>query len=285
MSGPVAYYGNWTIRAFSREVYSTNYLAPNRRDFYKVMLVMKAVGMFTMGMHTYYIEDPTILFIPPAEIISWKGLSDHYMVEICMFKKSFTEAHPLLKTVMDKYRLFTDSGRSVIRLNKTEAGVMLKLFRQMQEAEQTGGEVAEDAMQAYLQLLMIESVKIARYPEPDAVNEDYRHIYRFFDLLDRETANIDARRPVRIKTAREFADDLSLSPNYLNVLLRKHTGQNVSAHIKQRLLDESKALLLQTDWTLQDIGFAVGFSDQPNFSAFFKHLTGITPADFRKANS
>jgi AraC-like DNA-binding protein len=48
-------------------------------------------------------------------------------------------------------------------------------------------------------------------------------------------------------------------------------------------VDETKALLVQTDWSLQDIGYSIGFADQPNFTVFFKKNTGLTPAEFRKS--
>lgn len=92
--------------------------------------------------------------------------------------------------------------------------------------------------------------------------------------------NCDA--PLNMRTAKEFAANMLLHPNYLNRVLKKHTGQNVSAHIKGRILDECKALLLQTNWTLEQISYAIGFSDQPNFNFFFKKNTGLTPSEFRK---
>lgn len=88
---------------------------------------------------------------------------------------------------------------------------------------------------------------------------------------------------MRIKTAKEFAAALSVHPNHLNALLKKHTGQNLSTHIRSRLLEEAKILLLQTDWSLQDIGYSIGFADQPNFHLFFKKNTGLTPSEFRKS--
>lgn len=33
-----------------------NYLSPNRRDFYKILLVTGGAGIFTMGLNTYYID-------------------------------------------------------------------------------------------------------------------------------------------------------------------------------------------------------------------------------------
>jgi AraC family transcriptional activator of pobA len=154
---------------------------------------------------------------------------------------------------------------------------------QMLEEAASGGTLAEDSMQAYLQLIMIESIKDAHYPSPDEVTDDYQHVHDFFQLLEQETATINLDHPVRIRTAKEFAEQLHLHPNYLNALLKKYTGQNISALIKNRLLEESKALLLQTNWTLQDIGACIGFAEQPNFSQFFKKYVGITPNEFRRS--
>lgn len=101
--------------------------------------------------------------------------------------------------------------------------------------------------------------------------------------MDKEMSSINIDTPIRIKTAKEFAASLSVHPNHLNSLLNKHTGQNVSTHIKSKLLEQSKVLLLQTDWSLQDISYTMGFTEQPNFNLFFKKNTGITPAEFRRA--
>jgi AraC family transcriptional activator of pobA len=277
------YYENWTIRVFNRETNSCkNYLSPNRREFYKILFLTKGIGVFTLGTKTYYIEEPTILFLHPNEIISWKNLAKESAGHYCLFKKKFVEDHPILKAVIDKYSLFSDNKKSVIRPPSETITAIGDLFVKMHEAEVIGGELSEDSLQAYLQLIMIEAAKVAKYPKPDAVTEEFRHIHDFFRLLEKETSNINNTHPIRIKTAKEFANNLEVHPNHLNVLLKKHTGQNVSTHIKSRLLEESKVLLLQTNWTLQDIGQAIGFADQPNFSQFFKKNVGITPAEFRR---
>jgi AraC-like DNA-binding protein len=327
-----AYYENWKIRAFSRErSESRNYFSPHRRDFYKVSMITHGQGTFTIGTRAYTVTDPIITFLPPSEIISWKGTSATAASCFCLFKKSFIDEHPALRALMDKYRLFHDADKQVVRLKPADVAGLIQLFKLieqegqaggaqswpaggMQEGQESGaqkgladrmqegvaggrqktqaealpgskqvsGTVAEDTMQAYLQLIMLASIKIANHPMPDAPHEGHAPIFHFFELLENEMGNVNYSSPIRIKTVKEFADSLSLTPNYLNTLLKRYTGQNVSAHIKGRLLDEGKALLLQTDWTLEDIGYALGFANQPNFSAFFKKSAGMTPADFRR---
>ena len=278
------FYENWSIKVFDRQKHDCrNYLSPNRRDFYKALLVNKGSAVFTMGLNTYYIDEPTLFYIHPNDIISWKNLSDEPSGYYVLFKKEFVNNFPSLKATIDKFNLFSDKGKSVIRLNDKELPAIENLFKKMLEEEDANGLYKEDSMQVYIQLMLIESMKLGKFPKPDAVTEEFSHIHHFFDLLEKETANINYTTPIRIKTAKEFASDLAIHPNYLNELLKKHTGQNASTHIKNRLLDEAKVLLLHTDWNLNSISYSMGFSDQPNFSFFFKKNTGLTPAEFRKS--
>ena len=279
------FYDPWSIRVFDRKEHECrNYLSPNRRDFYKILLITKGTGVFTMGLNTYYIEEPTILFIHPTDIISWKNLTPGkgggYYV---LFRKSYVDQHLQLKAAIGKHSLFTVKSKSVIRLSNKDVPILIKHFVHMLEEQLVGGQLAEEAMQAHLQLLIVDSVRTAQFPKPDTVSNDFKHVHEFFNLLEKETSAININVPVRVKTAKEFAAALSVHPNHLNALLKKHTGQNVSSHIKSRLLEQAKVLLLQTEWSLNDIAFSMGFAEQSNFNVFFKKSTGITPADFRKS--
>lgn len=277
------YYENWTFRVFNREKFTCkNYLSPNRRDFYKILFISKGVGVFTLGLNSFFIEKPTILFIHPNDIISWRNLSDESAGYFCLFKKSLIAEQPLLKSVIDKYGFFSNKNKSVICLKQSEVLLLNDLFEKMQTEEDNNNHLFEDAMCAYMQLIMVHCSRITNYPSPDVVPDELGHIHHFFELLENETAKVNKTTPIRIKTAKEYAAHLSLHPNYLNALLKKHTGQTISTHITGRLLEESKILLLQTDWSLQEISYSLGFSDVPNFHAFFKKNTGVNPAEFRR---
>lgn len=280
------FYETWTVRVFDRQVHECrNYLSPNRRDFYKILMVTKGIGVFTTGLNTYYIDEPTILFIHPNDIISWKNLTPgeaggYYI----LFKKEFVHNHAGLKDAIAKYGLFTEKEKQVIRLDAGKVLLLNSLFERMKTEELANGVYNEDAILAYLQLLLVESVRHAHFPTPNSAQEEYHHIYKFFTLLEQEMSQINYDHPISLKTAKEFAASMGMHPNHLNALLKKYTGENVSTHLKNRLLEEAKVLLLHTDWTLQDVGASIGFAEQPNFNQFFKKNTGITPAVFRKGH-
>lgn len=235
-------------------------------------------------LHEWPFGDLQLAYLAPAnDIISWKNLSDDPAGYYVLFKRDFINAFPNLKATIDKFQLFTDKSKNVIRLSEAEVPTFTNLFVKMQEEDETKGTYREDALQAYLQLLMVESMKLSKFPNPDVVSEEFSRIHQFFNLLEKEASIINYDTPIRIKTAKEFAAALAIHPNYLNELLKKHTGQNTSTHIRNRLLEEAKVLLLQTDWNLNSISYMIGFSDLPNFSYFFKKNTGLTPVEFRKS--
>jgi AraC-like DNA-binding protein len=277
------YYEDWNIKIVDREKSGCdNYLSPNRRDFYKIMLMTSGTGQKTMGKDNYYIDERTILFLHPNEIVCWRNATPTVGGGIfCMFKKRYLDQHPSLKLIIDRYHFF--SQKKILRLSEESTRVIHSLLTQMKAEAVTGGELAEAAMQAYVQLILVESLKGADYAPTGEITNDYRHVYNFFELLEKETnlANVD--KPIRIRTAQEYARQLNLNPNYLNGLVKKHTGQPISTLIKNRLIEESKALLVQTDWTLQEISRIIGFADQPNFSQFFKKYVGMTPTEFRRS--
>ncbi|MEO3408496.1 AraC family transcriptional regulator [Mucilaginibacter sp. CAU 1740] len=260
-----------------------SYISPNRREFYKIVYMTKGASVLSVGLKSYYVDKPSIFFIHPNEIITFKKMDWESEGFICFFKRHLADGNASLKQIMDKYGLFTNPDQSAILLSDADVAELNQIFEKMLSiGRQNGGAVEEDMLQIYLQLLMVTSSKNISHPEPDTISDEYKHVNEFFQLLESEVAGINYTSPIQAKTAQEFADRLLIHPNHLNALLKKHTGKNVSTHIKAKLLEESKVLLAQTDWTVQQIGYAVGFADQPNFSQFFKKNAGVTPAEFRK---
>lgn len=260
-----------------------NYLSPNRRDFYKILYFSKGLSVLTIGINTYYLDEPSIVFLHPNEIVSWKNLGEEADGYFVLFKKHFIEAKPILKLAMEQYGLFAKADHHVVRLADRHLPLFDRWFEEMLLEIKTRDAFTDDRLQTYIQLLMIESVQVANFTPPSMVSDAYRQVHDFFQLLEEETSQINVNNPIKMKTAKEFANSLAMHPNQLNTLLKRHTGQNVSTHIKTRLLEETKAMLIQTDLTMQEIGYSIGFADQPNFTQFFKKNIGLSPQAFRRS--
>jgi AraC family transcriptional activator of pobA len=53
-------------------------------------------------------------------------------------------------------------------------------------------------------------------------------------------------------------------------------------HIAERVITEAKALLRHTDWSINDIAYALGFEYPSYFNNFFKKHTGTNPKSIRE---
>lgn len=87
---------------------------------------------------------------------------------------------------------------------------------------------------------------------------------------------------VEHKDVNFYANQLHISSRHLNSIISLQTGKSISEMIQNRILIESKRLLLHSEKTVSEIAFELGFSDKAYFHRFFKKTTGETPLHFRQ---
>ncbi len=87
-----------------------------------------------------------------------------------------------------------------------------------------------------------------------------------------------------LPTVKHLADQVNLSPGYLSDLLKKETGKNTQDQIHFYLIEEAKNFLLNTNKSVSEIAYALGFEYPQYFNKLFKKKTGKTPVEFRGMN-
>ena len=93
---------------------------------------------------------------------------------------------------------------------------------------------------------------------------------------------------LKYKTERSvvyYAEELNVTANYLFILSKASFEQGPKQLIKNRLVQESKRLLMETDLNIKEISYELGFSGNSGFSTFFKKETGFCPKDFLQLKS
>jgi AraC-like DNA-binding protein len=84
------------------------------------------------------------------------------------------------------------------------------------------------------------------------------------------------------KMVAEYAEELSVSPNHLNEIVKKVSGFPASHHIRQRVLLEAKRLAAYSGASMKEIAYSLGFEDIAHFSKFFKNLSGSNFTSYKK---
>ena len=90
------------------------------------------------------------------------------------------------------------------------------------------------------------------------------------------------RRPQGVEF---YAEKLFMSTRNLNIICQNILQKSVTEIIETRKLIEAKNLLMNTDKTISEIGFELGYNEKSYFTNVFKKRTGQTPTDFREEMS
>ncbi|MFC4809461.1 response regulator [Paenibacillus sp. GCM10023250] len=87
------------------------------------------------------------------------------------------------------------------------------------------------------------------------------------------------------------SEDLSLervaaavdrNPFYVSKLFKSHFGMNYIDYLTECRMEAAKQLMRDTDKSLKEITFDVGYHDPNYFSRVFKKIVGHSPSDYRK---
>jgi len=80
-----------------------------------------------------------------------------------------------------------------------------------------------------------------------------------------------------------IADKFNFNRDYFSRLFKKHLGVGVIEYINSMKVSNAKELLCQSDKTIKEVAYLVGFKDEKYFMKLFKRYEGITPSQFRNA--
>ncbi|GGD73172.1 hypothetical protein GCM10010911_33770 [Paenibacillus nasutitermitis] len=74
------------------------------------------------------------------------------------------------------------------------------------------------------------------------------------------------------------------SPYHLHRIFKRVTGMTTVAYIQQTRITQAKKQLSATAKTVSEIAHDAGFFNIPYFITLFKKTTGLTPAEYRRAD-
>ncbi|MDO6429126.1 AraC family transcriptional regulator [Flavitalea sp. BT771] len=104
----------------------------------------------------------------------------------------------------------------------------------------------------------------------------------FFMLVDQHMDDLLHGRCGRRYSASDFARLLFIHPRHLTDTIKLTTGKSPCDVMEERFMAEAHRMLSETTLSIADIGGKLGWNDPSNFTKFFRHMSGITPMQFRK---
>jgi len=254
----------------------------SRKDFYKISLTSGRY-IFHYAERSFETEGPILFFANPHIPYSCNIINPTREGYACLFTEDFLKLSDRSESLLQS-PLFKIGGTPILSLNKQQTEAIGDIFQKMIENQDSNYTYKDELVRNYINLIVHEALKMQPSENlPKHNNAAERITSVFLELLERQFPIENPQHPLELKTAQDFAKNLSVHINYLNSSVKEVTGKPTTSHIAERVISEAKALLLHTDWNVAEIAYALGFEYPTYFNNFFKKKTGLVPKSVRAA--
>jgi AraC-like DNA-binding protein len=254
----------------------------SRKDFYKISLIT--------GHATYYYRDHEYL-VRPGECAlvftnrevpyRWEVYGDGCSGYACMFTEDFLPLHTYLRPA--DWAVFDGSTQSVFKLNDAEKELFEGLFSKMLAEQASSYTHKYDLLFLYVLECIHGAMKLEpEYEKPREHTAGSRLTDAFKTLLAGQFPLAYPTQKLTLRTPNAFADQLAVHTNYLNRALKTVTGKTTTQLLTERIMQEARALLLHSNWSIGQISDSLGFDEPTHFAQAFRKHTGQAPSALRQ---
>ena len=252
----------------------------NRRAYFKISLII-GKNKAEYADKVINIEKNALLFATPKIPYHWLPLDFNQKGHFCVFTEEF-----LLKSksgiVLNELPIFKTGGIPVFKISDEEELEIESIFKKIHKEIISDYKFKYDLIRNYV----IELIHFGQKLQPatnlySATSTLERVTSLFIELLERQFPIESPHQQLQLRSAKDYADRLSIHVNHLNAILKENTGKTTTYLISNRITQEAKYLLKQTDWNISEISNSLGFEEVAHFSNFFKRQTSLSPNNFR----
>jgi len=140
------------------------------------------------------------------------------------------------------------------------------------------GPESQAGCKAYLMELLYHLAR--RYSRPDIVRSEYLEQKRLSDRLGQLFTYLEEKYAEKVSVSTAAAL-VAMSESQFMKFFRRATGTTFVTYLTRLRLNRAYRLLTETDTSVADVAYAVGFSDQSYFTKRFRETFGHTPREIR----
>ena len=254
-------------------------------DFYSVMFKNYCKSALTYGRKTIDFNEGSLICMAPNQVITIDTEIEprENPMGWGLFFHPDLIRNTSLNAKMKDYSFFSYEIAEALHLSEKEKQLLFECIVKIQtELKENIDDYSQTIIVSTIELLLNYCSRFygRQFITRKATNRD---ILAKVEALLKQHFSIKTI-PNGLPTVKHLADAVHLSPGYLGDLLKKETGLNAQEHIHQYVIEEAKNILLNSNQSVSEIAFHLGFEYPQYFSRLFKQKTGKTPLEFRNLN-
>lgn len=247
----------------------------HKHNFYHLVFFTEGDGSHTIDFEKFEVKPYQLYFMIPGQVHQWnfEGKVDGYVIN---FSPNFFQSFLVQTDFINRFPFFSgNTGHAVIDLPNNRQTTMLGIFKDLLAEYEDKQTMALDMIRVLLlQLFMIVNRLSSPQVSKQASPYNLTLLQNFQQLIEKNY--------LTLRLPKEYAALLYITPNHLNALSHDLLGISAGEVIRNRVILETKRLLINPELGIAEIASQLNFADNSYFTKFFKKQAGATPQEFRK---
>lgn len=247
---------------------------PNHMQF---LLISQGGGMFRMDEQTCTVQKNSLIMVPAGSVheMTFSKDTDGYVITASTSYISSIAGNDNRLTAATRISYIGDLSDDVL-----EEYDIANCFERIHKEFVWTAKGRRAAIMSHLIHLLVTFMRL----QEDSIRHDVFTISREQQIVIRFREEIEQHFRTE-KTMSFYYKKIGVSSSRLHDACSEVTGNSPSAMLHDRIIIESKRLILYSAATIAEIGYKLGFEDPAYFARFFTKRVGLPPSKFRQLNA
>jgi len=252
--------------------------------FYTVFLKDVKCGDLTYGKNTYDYQEGTLVFLAPGQVIGVVG-EELYQPKghVLVFHPDLIHGTSLGRHIGD-HTFFSYSTREALHLSEAERQIILDCLMKIDyELRRTIDKHSKNLIVSNIELFL---GYCTRFYDRQFITRQTVHqgTLEKFERILNEYFSTGKLETLGLPSVSYCAEQVNLSANYFGDLIKKETGKSAQEFIQVKLMEAAKEKIADSNKTISEIAYELGFKYPQHFTRAFKKNTGYSPNEYRALN-
>ncbi|WP_312076362.1 helix-turn-helix domain-containing protein [Chryseobacterium sp.] len=246
------------------------------QEYFCILIAMDGFKLNIQGRE-FVIEAESMLFAGPHKEVYLEDIKDKE-IYVLGFSAAFYEQSAIDSLLLNSTLFFNyESDVYIVKLNSAKEAIKKFLIERLLEFSKKGEALYVAAAHHTVKAFILDAMLFAEDEQVEITdNFDYVScVNRFSVLLQRDFKEH--------KIVSYYAKSLNVTSRKLTEMTEFVTGKTAKQLITEKVISECYKLLKYSGFTISEISYRLGFSNEGNFTHFIKKNTGKNPSEIKNS--
>lgn len=247
----------------------------HRVSFYLLLLITENTGDYNLNFKNYSLKKGTLFTLRKDNIHKFYK-SDAKGV-LLLFTENFIVNHSNELEASNTFLLFNEMLASpklqLTEVEYKEISSLIKLIRK--EYFGVRDNYSPNIVRNFIQIIITKLFRIKS--KDNTVFDNNKYLSMFLELQELVEKNCFKHKKVSF-----YANQMGVTSKTLRNVTQSVIQKSAKALINDIVIIQSKRLIINSQDSISEIAYQVGFDEPTNFFKYFKKNTGVSPIQFRE---